>query len=70
MMVWQFPQNQKVKLIIHQVYFYSSKYNETVKSHSYHDYIQTNDLRNELLIGTFCKGSRILQLFKKMAWPY
>ena len=53
MMVWQFPQNQKVKLIIHQVYFYSSKYNEAVKSHSHHDYIQTNDLRNELLIGTF-----------------
>ena len=54
MIVWQLPQNQNVKLIIYfKVYIYSRKYNEAVKCHSYHDYIQTNDLRNELLIGTF-----------------
>ena len=70
MIVWQLPQNQNVKLIIYEVYIYSSKYNKAVKSHSYHDYVQTNDLRNELLIGTFCKGTRILQLFKKIARPY
>ena len=64
-MVWQFPQNQKVKLIIHQVYFYSSKYNEAVKSHSYHDYIQTNDLRNELLIVHFDKDPEYYSCLKK-----
>ena len=67
MMVWQFPQNQKVKLIIHQVYFYSSKYNEAVKSHSYHDYIQTNDLRNWYILQRI---QNITLLFKKIAWPY
>ena len=52
----------------YNIYIYSSKYNEAVKCHSYHDYIQTSDLRNELLIGTFWNQN--ITVVKKIAMPH